>query len=242
MSYEPRTYREHADPAGLARFEVVHAETDLFIAADRDLTREALRAVKELRRELDAYVAAHPRFAESLAPVEVEPGAPAIVHAMADAGTTAGVGPMAAVAGAVAEAVARALLPFSGEVIVENGGDIFLVTRRTRTVRVDAGGSPFSGRVALRLEPAPDGVAVCTSSATVGPSLSLGSAHAATVVARSGALADAAASMLGNLVHGPSDVQAAVERVVALPGVIGAVAIEGESMAAAGGVVLVPVA
>ncbi|MCL4078638.1 UPF0280 family protein [Coriobacteriia bacterium Es71-Z0120] len=242
MPYEPRIYRDHVDPAGLARFEVVFAETDLFVAADRDLTEEALRTVKELRRGLDAYVAAHPRFAESLAPVEVEPSAPAIVREMAEAGRLAGVGPLAAVAGAVAEAVARALAPLSREVIVENGGDVYLITRHERAVRIDAGGSPLSGRVTVRLGSAPHGVAVCTSSATVGPSLSLGSAHAATVVARSGALADAAASMLGNLVHRPSDVQTAVERVVAVPGVLGAVAIAGETMAAAGEISLAPVA
>ncbi|GAV30800.1 MAG: UPF0280 family protein [Coriobacteriia bacterium] len=241
MPYEPRTYREHVDPAGLVRFEVVHAETDLLVAAERDLAEEARRAAKEVRRELDAYVAAHPRFAESLAPVEVEPNAPAVVREMAQAARRTGVGPMAAVAGAVAEAVARALAPLSRSVIVENGGDAYLITRDDRTVRVDAGDSPFSGRLALRLKPAPDGAAVCTSSAKVGPSLSLGSAHAATVVAGSGALADAAASMLGNLVHDASDAAGAVERVVAVPGVIGALVIIGETLAAAGEIELVPV-
>lgn len=242
MPYEPRTYREHVDPSGLTRFEVVFAETDLLIAAGCDLAEAALRAVKELRRELDAYVASHPRFAESLSPVEVEPTAPAIVRKMAEAGRLAGVGPMAAVAGAVAEAVARELAQLSREVIVENGGDVYMITHRERVVRIDAGSSPLSGRMALRLGPVPGGIAVCTSSATVGPSLSLGSAHAATVVASSGALADAGASVLGNLVHRPSDVRAAVERVVALPGVVGAVAIAGETMAAAGRIVLIPVA
>lgn len=242
MPYEPRTYREQVDPAGLARFEVVHAETDLLIAADRDLSQEGLAAVKALRRDVDAYVKAHPRFAESLTPVEVEPDAPPIVREMAEAARLASVGPMAAVAGAIAEAVAEALLPHTREVIVENGGDVYLVTRRERVVRVDAGGSPLSGRVALRLAPAPLGVAVCTSSAKVGPSLSLGSAHAATVVARGGALADAVASMLGNLVHEPADLALAVKRAVAVPGVMGALAIIGEAMAAAGEIALVPVA
>lgn len=240
MPYEPRVYREHVDPAGLAGFEVVHAETDLFIAAARDLSSEAAQAVKHVRAELDAYVAAHPWFAESLVPVEVEPGAPAIVREMADAASRVGVGPMAAVAGAIAEAVARALVPASSEVIVENGGDVFLIGSRERAVRIDAGDSPLTGRLALRVRPAPDGIAVCTSSAAVGPSLSLGSAHAATVVARSGALADAAASVLGNRVHDDGDLLQALEAAMAIPGVLGAVAVIGETMGAIGDVVLAP--
>lgn len=242
MPYEPRSYRGQVDPAGLVCFEIVHEETDLFVAARTDLAAEAALAVKRLRRELDAYAAAHPRFVESLVPVPVEDDAPDIVRAMADAAERAGVGPMAAVAGAVAEAVARALHPRSSEVIVENGGDVFILTANERRVRLDAGESALSGRVAILVGPAPEGLAVCTSSATVGPSLSLGSAHAATVVAQTGALADAAASALGNLVHRPEDLSRALERVVAIEGVLGAVAVIGDTMGAAGCVRLAPAA
>lgn len=242
MPYEPRSYREQVDPAGLVGFEVVHGETDLFVAAASDLTDEARDIVKELRRTLDAYVAAHPWFVESLAPVPVEDDAPGIVRSMADAAAKTGVGPMAAVAGAVAEAVARALQPRSREVIVENGGDVFVLSAKERRIRLDAGASALSRRVALLVGPAPEGIAVCTSSATVGPSLSLGSAHAATVVASGGALADAAASVLGNLLHGPTDIADALERVLAIEGVLGAVAVVGGTIGAAGAVRLAPAA
>lgn len=236
MPYEPRSYREQVDPAGLVGFEVVHGETDLFVAAASDLAEEALDVVKDLRRALDGYVLTHPWFAESLSPVPVEEDAPGIVRSMAEAAVRTGVGPMAAVAGAVAEAVARALQPRSREVIVENGGDVFVLSAKERRVRLDAGDSALSGRVALRIGPATEGIAVCTSSATVGPSLSLGSAHAATVVAVSGALADAAASVLGNLLHDPADIARALERVLAIEGVLGAVAVVGDTIGAAGAV------
>ncbi|MGB4593763.1 MAG: UPF0280 family protein [Coriobacteriia bacterium] len=238
MTYEPRTYRAMADPGGLVTFEVVHAETDLQISAARDLSGEASALVAGLREALEAYIAANPFFAESLVPVSASVGAPQIAHAMADAACAAGVGPMAAVAGAVAEAVARGLQSYSAEVIVENGGDLYLMSHLERMVLLGAGDSPLSGRVGLRFMPEAMPVAVCTSSAKVGPSLSFGSAHAATVVASSGALADAAASSVGNLVHGPDDIERALARAMEIPGVIGAVVVAGETIGAIGGVSL----
>ncbi len=241
MAYEPRTYRALAAPAGLVTFEVVHAETDLQVSALRDLSREAGVLVRELRTELEAFVAVFPRFAESHVPIDGGPGAPAIVRAMADAAQVAGVGPMAAVAGALAEAVARGLEPLSAEVVVENGGDLYLMGRCERTVLLYAGDSPLSGQVALALGADALPVAVCTSSGRVGPSVSYGSAHAVTVLATSGALADAAASAVGNLVHGPDDIERALARAREIPGVLGAVVIAEDQIGATGGIVrLVP--
>lgn len=241
MSYEPRTYRSRVAPEGLVTFEVVRAETDLMIAAERDLRSEAAALVEDVRSTLDAYVASHPRFAESFVPVEVEPDAPVIVRAMAAAGAAAGVGPMAAVAGAVAEHVARGLAPISPEVVVENGGDVYVMGSRDRVAALHAGASPLSGSVGVVLPGSDLPLAACTSSATVGPSVSLGSADAALVVARDGALADAVASLVGNRVHGPEDVEAAMEAGRAVPGVLGVVVVVGETMGA-WGVRLVPLA
>ncbi|TLM80096.1 MAG: UPF0280 family protein, partial [Actinobacteria bacterium] len=141
MMYEPRTYRLTVAPAGLVSFGVRVAETDLLISARRDLSAEALELVAGVRADLEAFVAASPRFAESYVPVEVSDDAPEVVRRMAAAAHTANVGPMAAVAGAVAEAVARGLEPLSPDVIVENGGDIYLIGREDRTVALWAGGS-----------------------------------------------------------------------------------------------------
>jgi len=124
MVWEPRRYRQGAESSDLVTFEVVHGETDLQVSALSDCSAEAAAAVAALRADLEAYIGAHPRFAESFVPVEAAPDAPEIVRAMAAAGAAAGVGPMAAVAGAVAERVARALLRVSPEVLVENGGDL----------------------------------------------------------------------------------------------------------------------
>jgi len=240
MVWEPRRYRRRTDAADLVTFEVVHGETDLQVSASRDLSAEAAAVVASLRADLEGYIAAHPHFAESFVPVEVEPGAPEIVRAMAAAGAAAGVGPMAAVAGAVAERVARGLAASSREVLVENGGDLYVIGREDRRVLLLAGDSALSGGLAIVLPAAVLPCAVCTSSGKVGHSVSLGSAHAVTVLAESGAIADAAATAAGNLVHGAEDIEPALERALAVPGVRGAVVIAGESLGALGEVYLEP--
>jgi ApbE superfamily uncharacterized protein (UPF0280 family) len=241
MVWEPRRYRQGAESSGLVTFEVVHGETDLMVSALSDCSAEAATAVAALRADLESYIGANPRFAESFVPVGVAHDAPEIVRAMADAGAAAGVGPMAAVAGAVAERVARALLPVSPEVLVENGGDLFVAGAVDRRVLLLAGESPLSGRLALVLAAASLPCAVCTSSGRVGHSVSLGAAHAVTVLATEGAVADAAATAAGNLVHGPGDVERALERALAVPGVRGAVIVTGDTVGALGDVTLAPV-
>lgn len=239
MAYEPRMYRHVASP-GLVTSEVVVLQTDLQVAARSDLAREAEALIRRLRADIEGFAAANPRFLESFVPYPVPATAPPIVVDMARAAELAGVGPMAAVAGAMAEHVARGLAEYSDEVIVENGGDCFLVGSVERTVAIHAGASPLSDRVGIVVAPEQLPVAVCTSSATVGPSVSLGRADAAVVVSSSGALADAAASALGNRVHCAQDVDAALEHVRAIDGVIGAAVVIGDTMGVTGAVRVAP--
>lgn len=241
MVWQPRYYRQQMEADGLVGFEVVRAETDLHISALRDLHDEAFEIVTELRGALDRYAAGHPRFVESFVPVEVEPDAPELVRAMAWAGEAAGVGPMAAVAGAIAERVAKRLEPLSREVLVENGGDLYLVGTEQRHVLLLAEGSQLSGLLALVVPAGRAPVAVCTSSGKVGHSVSLGSAHAVTIVADDGALADAAATAAANMVHGPLDIDRALSRALGIPGVTGAVVMVHDRLGVQGEVELQPV-
>jgi ApbE superfamily uncharacterized protein (UPF0280 family) len=157
------------------------------------------------------------------------------------AAAVAAVGPMAAVAGAVAQHVGQSLLEHSPQVVVENGGDIFLHTRTPRTVALWAGESPLSDRVALRI-PGDSELGICTSSGTVGHSHSLGKADAATVVADDAALADAVATALGNRVRCAEDAQEAVRWALDMSGVRGAVVICGAQLSAGGDIELEPLA
>jgi len=237
--YQPRTYRRWIKDDDLVSFNFVIKETDLYISAERNLEAEAREAIIKHRSPLEEYIRDHPLFLHSLEPYPVEGDAPDIVKEMARAGEIVGVGPMAAVAGAIAEFVGKDLLVYSPEVIVENGGDIFTKVLRKRLIGVYAGESRFTGKIALEINPEETPVGVCTSSGTVGHSLSLGAADAVIVISRSTPLADAAATAIGNKVVGASDVDIIIERVKAIPGLAGAVIIKDDKMAVWGNVKLV---
>ncbi len=237
---EPRTYRTRMARPGLTGFRVMMKETDLWVLAAGDFSAEVRDVVIQERAQLEAYIGGHPDFLTTLAPWPADPFAPAVVREMIEAAAAAGVGPMAAVAGALAARVGRHLAPLSPEVIVENGGDVFLAIKHPATVALFAGTSPLSHRVGLSLDPSLSPLGVCTSSASVGHSLSFGRADAACVFAESAALADAAATAMGNRVQGPDSMAPALAWVATLPDILGAVIIVGEKLGAWGRVELVP--
>ncbi len=238
VTYEPRTYRRVVAPEGLVCFEVAIKETDLQICASKDLTDLAEDLIVQARWQLEAFIRAHPHFAETLSPMQVPDDAPEIVRRMAQGAAVARVGPMAAVAGAIAEHVARGLAAKSPEVIVENGGDVYLIGEHDRTLALWAGTSGVQNvglHVAKELMP----IAVCTSSGRVGHSLSFGKADAVTVLARNAALADAVATALANRVRASEDIDHAIEAARNIDGILGVVATIDGSIGAWGNVRLV---
>ncbi len=190
---------------------------------------------------MQTYALEHPEFLKSLLPVEAHSDASTIIKRMCQAAKLAKVGPMAAVAGAISEFVGMDLLGYTPEVIVENGGDIFLKTKSETKVAVYAGNSPLSENIALRVPPSPFGLGICTSSGTVGHSLSFGKADAAVVLAQDTALADAAATALGNLAKSAEVIEQAVSFVSQIPGVKGALVILGDKLAVCGDIDLVEI-
>ena len=146
---------------------------------------------------------------------------------MIEAGQKANVGPMAAVAGAVAEFVGKELLEFSPEVIIENGGDIFMKVNSKKVVGIYAGDSPLTGKIGLEIEPQETPLGICTSSGTVGHSLSFGNADAVVIVAESAILADAAATAVCNMVKKTADINPAIEAGRNISGLKGIVIIMG---------------
>jgi ApbE superfamily uncharacterized protein (UPF0280 family) len=164
--------------------------------------------------------------------------APDIVKEMIKAGSASGVGPMAAVAGAIAEAVGKELMTYSPEVIVENGGDIFLKIMQKRTVGIFAGNSPLTGKLGIEIEAEDTPLGICTSSGTVGHSLSYGKADAVVILSTSTALADAAATAIGNIVKDDADINKAIEFGRTINGLKGLVIIKDDKTGAWGEVKL----
>ena len=234
-AYAERTYRELVR-SHLTACRVTVQETDLSIHAPGLVENDAREAVIEQRGYLEQYIRSHPDFVHSLVPLPADPLAPRIVRHMLRAGQKAAVGPMAAVAGAMAQEVGKTILRREDEVIIENGGDIFLKTCRELTIGIFAGRSPLSMKIGLKIPPSSEPVGVCTSSGTVGHSLSLGSADAVCVVSAWCPMADAAATSIGNRIGRDRDIQAAIDWGRRIDGVDGLVVIAGDKMGVWGSV------
>ncbi len=232
--FEERTYRNLVKTEDLTPFRVTIGETDLFLLAKRKLESETRDAIIRYRWQIEEYIRHHPEFRTSLRPVTSDPYAPKIVKEMLRASRLANVGPMASVAGAIAEFVGKDLIPFSPEVICENGGDIFIATSKERVVGVFAGKSPLSLKVGLRIKPGDTPLAVCSSSGTVGHSMSFGKADAVCVLSRSASLADAAATSVGNLVEGRENIERGLDYGSKIRGIIGVLIIVGETLGVRG--------
>lgn len=227
-----RAYRAVMEPKGLKCFSLKIGESDLYVCTTGDTLEAARDSLERHRAELESYLASHSTFGTSFKPVPAASGAPGIVADMAEAGQAFDVGPMASVAGAIAQWVGTDLLAASGEVIVENGGDIFLAGGGRRRIRIFAGAD--SRDVDIIVEDSAKGIGVCTSSATVGPSVSFGAADAVTVVATTATIADAAATAIGNVVMRLQDIEAGLEMASSFDEVDGAVIMLQGSMGAWG--------
>ncbi|WP_457614742.1 UPF0280 family protein [Methanopyrus sp.] len=190
---------------------VVIEETDVTIRADsKESASSATKAVEVHRSELDRYIAKDPAFVTAKVPVRTIEGAPEVAKLMSKAAEPFGVGPMAAVAGAIAELAARAAEP---TVIVDNGGDIQVRAKRSVVVGLYVSEDhPLSGRIGFEVEGV---LGICTSSGKFGHSYSTGKADAVTVFSERASLADAAATAVCNLTSG-DDPEAAVQRALEL--------------------------
>lgn len=240
--YQPRSYRSWILPAHLRVSRLSMRETDLLISTDikldRSFARERLRL---LRAQIEDYGTRQDRaFFASLKPVPVDPFAPAVILQMARTAKAANVGPMAAVAGAIADDLGAGLLARGcKEVIIENGGDAFLKVRRPVRVGLFAGNSPFSGAIAFEVSPRQTPCGIATSSGTVGHSLSFGCADSVTVFADCAALADACATAAGNMITSAADFGKAIDFVRSVPGARACVCVLGNQCGAWGNVKLV---
>jgi len=228
--YEKRNYRNLIKTDDLVTFEVIVKETDLLIRAEEDLSKEARESVLKYRHQIETYIEMDPEFQKSLIPLRDDPYAPEIVQEMIRTSRLAHVGPMAAVAGAIAESVSKDLLQFSKEVIIENGGDIYLSTSKERTIGIYAGDSPLSLKIGIVIDSEETPLGVCTSSGTVGHSLSFGKADAVSVLSKSAALADAVATAVGNIVKEKKDIELGLGRGREIEGALGILIIVGEKM------------
>lgn len=172
--------------------------------------------------QLEEYLRNHSRFVWSLKPVNV-PEKPLVAKLMAQAARIVNVGPMAAVAGVLADlAVADMIATGCNVAVVEDGGEISAMSNTPVDVAVMAGDTPLSGRFGFRLTDFPIGLA--TSSGRFSHAFSFGDADAATVFCKNAGLADAAATAVCNGIRGKfagAAIQSGIEIAKSITGVEG---------------------
>ena len=184
----------------MKRHHLEIGETIATVIADPEYIPVAEKAVHEARNQIENYISQHPYFGSSHAPVNVEPSAPNIIQRMAEASQQVGVGPMASVAGTIAEyAVKETVAKGASHVIFDNGGDIAMYLEHPIVAGIYTGSRGSNG-LGLRITQTKTMLGLCTSSATVGHSLSYGKTDASIIYSEDVALADAAATALGNAV------------------------------------------
>ena len=227
IEYQKRFYRDWMKNKDLCSTHIVVQETDLQVFTDRPLDKGFLSEKVHLyRRKIEDYISKDRRFLTSLKPIEVELKAPLIVREMAESAKKASVGPMAAVAGTLAEFLGRDLLKKGyKDIIIENGGDIFMVTSKRRKIGIYAGRSKLWNKLCLEIRSKDTPLGICTSSGTVGHSLSFGLADAVVILSKRASLADAVATATANQVRQREDLQEAVDFAKSVKGISGIIII-----------------
>jgi ApbE superfamily uncharacterized protein (UPF0280 family) len=228
--FEPRTYRHWLNDQDLVSFNVTIKETDLYIRASTNLKSKAHKLVLKYRDILEQYINQYPLFLTSFEPLPTGDDAPDIVKSMSESARKVSVGPMASVAGAIAEYVGNGLIVSSPEIIIENGGDIFLKSLKKRIIGIYAGKSPLSGKIGLEINGPDTPLGICCSSGTVGHSISYGKADAVIVLSKSATLADAAATAVGNLIIKSDDIPKGIDFAKDIDGLLGTIIIKDDKM------------
>ena len=241
MEYKERSYRSRFSNDERRWFCVKFLESDLWIGVDSgsysaSMESDTYAMLVDLRRTMDAYLLIDPQYKTALTPYDAGLEAPDILKEMSKVSHKTGIGPMSAVAGAVALKVAGFLKSRYdvNEVIVENGGDIYAQASTDMDISVFAGQSPLSEKIGLHIPAGSFPLGICTSSGTVGPSLSLGRADAVMIVCNDVMLADSYATAMANRIKSVNDLQPVFDRITNTPAILGAIAVKDDRMAICG--------
>jgi len=230
---EKRTYRDFFSSKDLVSFRITQKETDLYIAIDarekrrlKSIVAKTETLVRDCRRDIENYIRRYPIFEVSFRPVAVSSDAPEIIRDMARAAMLANVGPFASVAGAIAGRVGNKLAEEVSDVIIENGGDIFMKTAKPRKVGIYCGPDNISNSIGIVIKPEDTPIGICASSGTQGHSFSFGRADLAVAISASSALADACATAIGNVVKQSADIEKGINFARTIEGLEGVIIVK----------------
>jgi len=209
--FQKRLYRSRVKNHEFKKIELKFFESNLLLCSEKNIKKRAEKELRFFHEQIRKYIEKNREFETALTPLGDDKSAPPIIRQMIRASRKAGVGPMATVAGAIAQFLGRRLLGVTDQIIVENGGDIYISVNSDTKVGVFAGIGNIYNNLAIELKAAETPCGICTSSGRFGHSLSFGSTYATIVLSRSALIADAFSTAIGNLVHTEHNIPAALK-------------------------------
>lgn len=238
--FQSRTYRFQMGSSRFSSLVLSIGESDIWIGynpasvGQNDLRSEAGRIVRRLRNEIISYP--DPAFRTSFVPLTVTDNPSGFIQSMLNASFLAATGPMASVAGAIAQATAQHLKRkfLLDEIVVENGGDLYIDVLKELSVKLIAPGNRLSGKLSVVVDPLHSPLGICTSSGKIGHSYSFGKADAVMVACKDAALSDAYATAFCNRVQKQSDVQKICNEMNAHEEILSAVVLLDDTLALCG--------
>ena len=205
-------YRNKISAEGRYSFRVDYKYSGLYMMCDRDIGSELEEAISSFYRDIEMIIAGQPDFEKSLVPIKAGKDLPRIIKEMCDAGEVFSVGPMASVAGALCDHLAKSLMGRCGFLMIENGGDVYIKSSDPLEVGIFTKNIYFRDRLTLLVEAGQTPCGICSSSGSFGHSLSLGKSDLVTVLSRTATIADAAATSIANTINSEEDIDEAITR------------------------------
>jgi uncharacterized protein len=205
--YDSRSiYRNSVSIKDKYFYRLRYKYTDIFITSDRDILKELEEPVTSFYSGIEGIISHDRTFMKSLEPVKEKQYYPGYIKKMCQASYRFGVGPMAAVAGAVCDRIAEKISGKCGFLMIENGGDVFIKSKKPVRIGLFSYNSFFSDRLNIVIGAKQTPCGICSSSGTMGHSLNLGKSDLVTVMAESATMADAAATAVANSVLENADI------------------------------------
>ncbi len=236
-----RFYRQGMGEERFNSFVITYKQSDIWCAVSKEAAAEgiepfAVEEMKKLRHLLDNYIKSRDEFLSSHQPIKFDPAAPAIIKKMLSASQRAGTGPMASVAGAFSQYIGKKISDkfHPRELILENGGDNYIIIEKSLTSSIYAGNSPLSGKIGLKIDPKFAPLGVCTSAGTFGSSKSYGQADAVVIASKNTLLADAYATALANKIKTKQDVEKIASLAEKIDPILACIIIKDDKMAVNG--------
>ena len=204
-------YRNNVKTREKYHWKITYQYSDMLLGSDKDIAGLIEEPLKEIYCCLHSCFKEDPAFLKSLSPVSIKPGYPEIIKKMCLLSAGFNVGPMAAVAGTVNEFLAEKINKYCGSLIIENGGDLYLRSKKDRVLVIYVKNKYFKDFISIRIKSESMPCGVCASSGTFGHSLSLGKCDLAVVMSKSAITADAAATAVANSISCKDDILKSIE-------------------------------